>query len=864
MSASFLVSKIHTPSTRIDTVKRPRLLQQLNDGINSKMSLVSAPAGFGKTTTVIEWIRQTGRPVAWLSLDEQDNDPSRFLSYLIRAIQNILPGFGESVLDDIQNSIQNGKSQRPNSLSEMVLNEIAEIQSPFIFVLDDYHVITNPVIQDIFRFLIDSQPDKMHLIITTRTDPSWPLGRLRARRDINEIRASDLRFTPQEAAEFLNERTGLNLTEQEVITLEKRTEGWIAALQLAALSMMGQSDNHKFIENLAGSHRFISDYLVEEVLEKQPPGVQEFLLKTSILQQMNASLCDELMGHQDSQSVLLYIEQSNLFLQALDNERCWYRYHHLFADLLRVKLEQTHSDWIPGLHQCASKWFEKQGLMAEAVQHSISAHDYQHVVILVEKNAFSILDMGELTTLTGWLDTIPRDLMLNEPWMSVFYAWALAYTGQYKVVEEHLLHAESVLNNFPEWGNSSNKRNHIKGHIAAIRTMVSKNNGKMLQAIEFADLALKFLSDQDDKTRCFVAAMQGNAQLFCEKPEEAAQSFQIAIQAGQKAGETHMAVHVLCDLAGLQILLGQLRNAEISCLQALHLAEHSTKYGKQPAPGADFAHARLSGILLKRNEIDKALINAEKSLLLSKQRGQADITFFCLLTMAEVLHHKQDLSGALATLQIARQMKSGAAWHLAIIEQYEVSIKLAHGDINVAEDWLAKLDWKLGDEIPDGQGMVFNLVAQILMAKNENAAALKILEQLLVHAQATGAIAFVLNISVLQALAWQALGDMEQALTALKRALSLGESEGYVGVFMEKPAQMHALLHQVAAQGIHEKYIRLLLTALEDSTDGLPTKVSVFDESFSEREMEVLRLLGSDLTSSDIANKLVICVFFDR
>lgn len=359
MTAPFIITKIRIPSLRPELVARPRLLQQLQAGLACQMILVSASTGFGKTTLVSEWLRECGRPAAWLALDELDNDPLRFLSYFIRALQSVKEEFGDALLENLATSKSGVLSPERSEFLDALIHEITGIKNAFILVLDDYHVIVNPVIQDFILFLLNNQPENMRLVISSRADPPLPLGRMRARRDMYEVRANDLHFTPLEAAEFLNDLMDLALTEQDVVALENRTEGWIAGLQLAALSMQGQSNNHQFIENLAGSNRFISDYLVEEVLEKQPPALQEFLLKTSILEQLNAGICNDLLGRDDSQAVLVHLEQSNLFLQSLDNERYWYRYHHLFADLLRIKLGQAHSSQMAALHCRASQWFEK-------------------------------------------------------------------------------------------------------------------------------------------------------------------------------------------------------------------------------------------------------------------------------------------------------------------------------------------------------------------------------------------------------------------------------------------------------------------------------------------------------------------------
>lgn len=811
--------------------------------MEGKLTIISAPTGFGKTTLASLWLKHCGRPAAWLALDPLDNDPLRFLTYLIRAIQTLQPGFGAALLENLKAS----HSASPSTM-DAIIGEVGEIPIAFLLVLDDYHLITNPAIQETLQFLLNNQPGNLHLVIISRTDPPWPLARLRARREMNEIRAADLCFSADEAAELLNRSMSLGLTAEQVAVLESRTEGWVAGLQLAALSIQGQENPQRLIENLAGSQRFIADYLVEEVLEKQSPAIQEFLLKTSILSQLNAEVCDHLTGCDNSQSILLQLEQANLFLLALDEERQWYRYHHLFAELLRARLTQTRRNDLTNLHLAASQWFEGQGQISEAVGHALAVQDFERVTDLVAGNAFLLMDAGELTTLMGWLDALPRPLLLAHPWMSVFYAWALAYTGQLDNVEAHLFHAENALTADSE---TSSEQTQIQGHIAAIRTLLAKNSGDMPRALELAEQAMQLLAGHDRKTRSFVAAMQGNVLLWGNRLNEAETAFKIAFQTAQQASETHMAVYALCDLAGLQIARGQLRSAEASCLRALRLA---ASRGIRPTPGSDFAHARLAGVLLHRNELDSARRHAELGLELSKRRGQGDIAFFCLLTLAEVRRSLADVAGAQAALQQARLMEVGADWHTDVIAQAEASLALSQGNRLTAEGWLAKLGWSPGDTIPVGQDTAFLLVIQILLARRDHRAALDVTGELLARARVSGAFTFELLLLVLQAQAWYGLGRIDSALTSLERALQLAEPEGYIRLFVDPSSPLYSMLAQVKSRGIQAGYIQRLLAAYElQSPPGQQTI-----ETFSKREMEVLRLLSNDLESGEIAARLVI------
>jgi len=398
MAAPLLTTKLYIPPVRPECVSRPRLIERLNAGLDRKLTLVSAPAGFGKTTLLSEWVHSRGRSetcpsVAWVSLDKGDNDPARFWAYVIAALQTVQTEIGETAL------VALGSRQPPpvEAILNGLINEIAKVPGPFVLVLDDVHVITEQRVHEALTFLLDHLPPQMHVTVSSRADPPWPLARLRARGEMTELRASDLRFSDKEAAAFLNDVMRLDLSPEDIDALEARAEGWIVGLQMAALSMRGRKDVSGFIRAFTGTHRFILDYLVEEVLDQQSPAVQEFLLRTSILERLTGPLCDAVADRSDSRTVLAQLEQANLFLLPLDDERRWYRYHRLFADLLRSRLEQTHPDQVPTLHIQASEWYEGNGLIAEAVSHALAAGDMDQAVRLIEGNALTIINQGELS-----------------------------------------------------------------------------------------------------------------------------------------------------------------------------------------------------------------------------------------------------------------------------------------------------------------------------------------------------------------------------------------------------------------------------------------------------------------------------------
>ena len=444
-----LATKLYIPPPRPKVVLRPRLIERLNEGLSAgrKLTLISASAGFGKTTLVSEWVAGCdARPkvrVAWLSLDEGDNDPTRFLTYLVAALQTIAANIGEGVLGVLQSP----QPPPTESILTALLNEITTIPDHFILVLDDYHVIDSKPVDHALTFLLEHLPPQMHLVIATREDPHLPLARLRARGQLTELRAADLRFTPSEAAEFLNQVMGLNLSAEDIAALETRTEGWIAGLQLAALSMQGNKDVSGFIREFAGDHRYIVDYLVEEVLQSQPEPIRRFLLQTAILDRLNGSLCDAVTGKEEGNARLEALQRGNFFVIPLDDKRNWYRYHHLFADVLRMHLMAEQPDQVSALHRRASEWYEHNGSTDDAIRHALAAEDFERAANLVELAvpAMRRSRQGATVTELGWLKALPDELVRFRPVLSVDYAFALFGGGELEAVEARLRDAERWL-----------------------------------------------------------------------------------------------------------------------------------------------------------------------------------------------------------------------------------------------------------------------------------------------------------------------------------------------------------------------------------------------------------------------------------
>jgi LuxR family maltose regulon positive regulatory protein len=863
-----LITKLYIPPARPAPsterrprlVPRPRLIERLNAGARRKLTLISAPAGFGKTTLLSAWAQQCARPVAWISLDAGDNDPARFWAYVIAALQMVQADLGEAALL----ALQSPQPPPMEGLLTSLINEIAQVSDPFTLVLDDFHTIANPPIHDGLMFLLDHMPPSMHLILSSRADPPWPLARLRARRELTELRARDLRFTAEEASVFLDDVMDLNLSSEDVAALEARTEGWIAGLQMASLALQGHVHRSEFIQAFSGSHRFILDYLVEEVFSQQPHGIQEFLLKTSILERLTAPLCDALMGGSaqltTGQAILTQMERGNLFLVLLDDERRWYRYHHLFADLLRSRLEQRYdADQVAALHRRASAWYAQHGFVAEAMAHTLAAHNLDQAADLIAENALAMIYQGQLTTVMGWLDALPEAMVHSRPWLCIAQAWALVYSGRLDAIEFALGDALVAMKE-----NAEARR--IKGHSAAIQAYAAFLKWDRLHGMEYAREALVHLPEEDFAVRGLAAMVLAIGLYGSGDLQRAQQAFAKAITASKAARDKSVTVNALCELADLQITQGRLHKAAATCQEALQISSDS------PNGIAGYAYGRMSVVLREWNDLTQAVQYARRGVELSQAWGQVDTLILGYVFLASALAAAGDAHEALDAIREAKRIAGEVSPKYAtFVEAKEARINLATGDVAGGVRWMQASDLSPIDEIcrPIAR---YILLARVLLAQAEDPSAalrmteneaLLLLTKLLGMAESAGAYGYVIEILTLQALAFQAWGQGDQALAALDRAIQLAEPEGYVRTFIDEGEPMAHLLRQAVAQGIRADYAKTLLDALQNEV--VRSEVSVTDrtaliEPLTERELEVLRLLVVGLPNKEIARTLFIAV----
>ncbi|MBW5467982.1 LuxR family transcriptional regulator [Brevibacillus formosus] len=841
MTIPIVTTKLYMPPPRLKTVTRPRLTEQLNEGLNRKLTVISAPAGSGKTTLVSEWLDSGERPFAWISMDEGDNDPARFFTYLFTALQNIGPNIGLGILPSLH-------SPQPLPIEWMIttlLHEIIAIPNPFVLVLDDYHVLKTGPLDDAISFLLERMPPQMHLVIATREEPRLPIARLRVRNQLNEVRASDLRFTYSEAAEFLEKVMKVELLPENIALLESRTEGWIAGLQLAALSMKEQIDVETFLPTFSGSHPFILDYMVEEVLTQQSASIQAFLLHTSILDRLSGPLCDAVLGQSDicsssGQETLEFLERANLFIVPLDSERRWYRYHHLFADLLRQRLRQRFSSTtsegeriVKELHIRASIWYEDNGFEMEAFHHAVAANDTSQATRLVEGEGMPLLFRGGVIPVLNWLESLPHEELDARPALWVMYASALLMTGQITGVEPKLLAAEKAMQGLAQDAGSRD----TLGHIAAIRATlaVSKHQSEIIMAE--AKRALEYLHPDNLPVRTATTWALGYAYHLQGNRTAASMAYHEALSNSERLG--HVVITMMATLG-----LGKLQEADNQLHMAAKTYQHVQKLaGSPPIPAACEAHLGLARIFYEWNDLRTAEHYGQQSIQLARQLEQTDRVVATQVFLARLKLAQGDVSAAAAMIANAEYVarKHGFFMQMPPIAEAQVLILLKQDNLTTAARLAQKHDLPI-------------LQARVLLAQGDTSTALTVLEPLLEQAEAKQLEDERLKIMLLLAIVLHVHGDQAKAAQMVKDALVLAEPGGFTRILVDEGIPMKRLLCDAVAYGKMPRYIEKLLAELK------PHHADSLIEPLSERELEILQLIEKGLSNRDIAQQLFLAL----
>jgi LuxR family maltose regulon positive regulatory protein len=851
-----LPTKLHPPPPCQTVVNRPRLSTLLAEAESHPVTLVSAPPGYGKTTLIASWLRTTSMPWGWLSLEDADDDPVRFLQYLLTSLQTVAP----TIHTDLIGLLQGSQPLPDKTLVDLLVNGIAGVR-PFFLVLDDFHCIHEAAILDLLAYLLDHLPPPMHLVILTRVDPLLQLAQLRVRNELLEIRGDQLCFTSREAGEFLNQRMNLALDDGDIEAMEARTEGWIAGLHLAALSMRGAKDPHESVTALAGTHHYIMDYLVEQVLRLQPAETRDFLLQTSILGSMCGELCSRIVpsgvrSAADGQAMLEALDRMNLFIVPLDDDRRWYRYHNLFADVLNRSLERQFPERVPGLHQRASLWYEESGLAQDAIQHALLAGDRDRAVTLIEQNGCGFLLRGEVVNLLKLIDAV-EPYLESHAWMGVLKAWALGRTGRPDQAEQSLRVAEGLLT-LP--ATTVEGRTAI-GSISAARAHCANLRGDARLAAAHAQQALEDLPDASTfscSMRGVATTILGDASFSVGDLESAKNAYAEAARIAELAEDTPMSALAKSHLAGILLEQGSLRAAAHAYEEALALAAHPDG-GAWPL--AEDAHVGLAIAAYEWNLLEQAEQHVRECLRLCSQWGATDLQSVSEALLARTYLARGDPDRALDAAKHAEEHAGGhqlsPEWS-ARLRSTLVRLWLEQGRPEKAASFIHDCPAYSRDKVSPVRLPEYISLARLQMVRGDLRACFALCDRLLEVAESTGRTGRVIEILILKAMALWKQKETEESMAALRRALTLAQGDGYVRAFLDEGPAMARLLQEARSPGPGAEYATELLAVARKVTSEAPDPASRLIEPPTPRELEVLQLIKAGCSNQEIASRLVI------
>jgi LuxR family maltose regulon positive regulatory protein len=844
-------------------VDRDRLRQRLDPRQLPAVLVVSAPAGFGKSTLLAQSLLDDSRPgrpsVAWLSLDPGDSEPSSFWAYVLAALRTAAPEVGASA----QGLLDSPGATPANAVLTSLVNDLAVSAEDVVLVLDDYHVIQTPDIHEAMSFLIDHSPPQLRLVIATRSDPPLPLARLRARGQLVEVRAADLRFTDEETAAYFD-GMGLRLSADEVVALEGRTEGWIAALQLAALSLQGREDTAGFIDGFAGDDRHVVDYLVEEVVHRQPEDVREFLLRTSVLTRLCGPLTDAVTGRTDGRTMLAALDRDNLFLVPLDDQRRWYRYHHLFADMLRARLLDERPDEVSELHRRASVWHEQDGDTTAAIEHALAAGDADRAAVLVELAIRPMSRDRREAQLRRWMEALPEEVFADRPILALGHVGALMSTGETRGVEPRLRIAARWMDALQAGAPGAlpaglsvadpEELRKLPGQVGVFRAALALMRGDVEGTMTHGREAIAVLDPDDHQGQGSATALMGIASWRLGDLATAEAAYAETMWRLGLEGYVADVLGCTITLADLQVTQGRLHDAERSYHDALDLA---ARHGVGPLRGTPDMHVGLSELRSERGDLSAAEEHLGVAHELGDHLGMPRYAHRWRIAEARVREAAGDLAGAVTLLDEAEKVYDGDfSPDVRPVAAMRARVWLRQGQTDLTLAWAAERRLSSTDDLDYLREFEHVTLARMLLARGDVAAG-AFLDRLVTAAEAGGRGGSVLEILVLRALAAQQRGDTDRAVSDTARALELAEPEGYVRTFTDEGPAMAVLLRKAAARGVAHSYVSRLLGAEGASPNATRAKAALVDP-LSERELDVLRLLASELSGPEIARHLVV------
>ena len=841
MPETLLATKLYIPSLHPQVIQRQSILELMNAGLSmqKRLILLCAPAGYGKTTLVCEWL-QTVPDACWVSLEKGDSEPRRFFSYLIAALQTALPGIGGQARA-LLNAPQLPALQ---AVLSSLLNDLAQAQSKTVIVLDDYQSIHASQIHEGMTFLLDHLPPEVHFVITTRSDPALPLHRYRSRGQLVEIRADDLRFTTDEISAFMHDNAGVSLSVSDISMLETRTEGWAAGLQMAALSLRKTSNSSEFIQGLAGSNRYILDYLLEEVLKNQTPDVQHFLMETALLDRLCPPLCDSLFqpGEISSQKILQYLEHENLFVIPLDDEGYWYRYHHLFQDLLLMRLKQSTPERIQTLHQSAANWYETNGWISEAVQHYIQGTDFERAADLVEQHTLQLFAQGKLDQLMNWIQKLPADFAARRPWLSIHQAWVMAFAGKNPEAEsfiQHVIDVSAAKDPLP------NERKKLWTEIQGIRALISITSGDIQKALASADLIDTEIHSDHLFARSVIRWSHGFAWRMQGKLDKSISAFREVLQIGKQINNLWTLSTSYADLGMVLRLSGKLQEAEATYREGLQIMQQSD------AGGLGFVgrlESFLANVLYEKNELDEAMQLVNASIAHNEMWSNPNHVAHAYWTKSRILFGRNDDS-----VEEALEKAETAVAHPAVVPTLRTGVNvlrvrfwLKKGRLNDAALWMESnpLNRDASQQNMEAFEMLALTHVRILLAQEKIPAAWKLLEELETPARDERRSNTLIEILTLKSLAST---NRPSALTSLESALSLGIPQGYRRIFLDEGPKLKPLLHSLRG-----------CSTLVEPLIGAQEAKQMGESPLTARELDILRAMADGLSNKEIAQQLFI------